>query len=52
MSINKRKFRDLLRLVSALCMGWLYVPHICLFLLGNKRLEKNSGGGFRKTFER
>ena len=38
-SENKRRIRDLLRLLSALLFSWLYLPHMIIYVfLGKKRL--------------
>ena len=39
--MNKRKIRDILRLLGAIVFSWLYIPHLfayVIFLVGGKRL--------------
>lgn len=35
---QKRKIRDYLRLCSALFFGWIYLPHLIIYLLGKDRI--------------
>lgn len=44
MMMNKRKIRDILRLICSICFSWLYIPHIIAFTLigGGKRALINS----------
>ncbi|MCH5332154.1 MAG: serine acetyltransferase [Alistipes sp.] len=39
--MNKRKIRDILKLVSSILFAWLYIPHICCYFA-------NSRGGVRE----
>ena len=34
MMMNKRKIRDILRLICSICFSWLYIPHIIAFTWG------------------
>lgn len=42
--MDKRKIRDILRLIGSICFSWLYIPHIIAFTLigGGKRALINS----------
>lgn len=41
--MNKRKIRDILRLICSICFSWLYIPHIIAFtVLGGKKALINS----------
>ena len=35
--MDKRKIRDTLKLLGALCFSWLYLPHIFIYVIGGKR---------------
>ncbi|MBO5613540.1 MAG: serine acetyltransferase [Prevotella sp.] len=34
---KKRNIRDVIRLLGALLFSWLYIPHLCLYVIGVKR---------------
>ena len=37
--MNKRKIRDLLRLLSAILFFWLYVPHLVAYAMGRVKRQ-------------
>ena len=36
MNMNKRKIRDILRLICSICFSWLYVPHIIAYTVSGE----------------
>ena len=48
-SYNKRKIRDILRLLGAIIFSWLYIPHMVIYsVLGKKRLIVSDIEGLKK----
>lgn len=40
--MNKRKIRDVLRLLGAIVFSWIYIPHLLVYLVGNGKALINS----------
>lgn len=40
--MDKRKIRDCLRLMGAVCFAWLYVPHLAVYLSAGKKADIDS----------
>ena len=40
--MNKRKIRDILRMLGALCFAFIYFPHIVVYALGGAKSKINS----------
>lgn len=34
--INKRLFRDSIKLLSSILLSWIYIPHICIYVLNHR----------------
>lgn len=46
--MNKRKIRDTLRLIGAICFAWLYIPHLFIYIMNDKSLIDSDLCRFRK----